>query len=135
VGPSDANLLRARPFGVVMYLVMVASADSHESEVAALRGALRTLTGGRMSGASVDAFIAELDERVRGEGLASCMERAASALVGSAEDAELALSLAAAMAAADGEVDEAEHAAVLEFADLLGIGAKRRAALLGSHGR
>ena len=64
-------------------------------------------------------------------GREACLERAAAFLVGNVEDAELALALAGAMAAADGELAEAERAALASASEVLGIGAKRRTALIG----
>src|SRR5262245_40205156 len=101
VTEDDALTERVRPFAELMYLVMTAGADPGDAERAALRGALRILTDGRVNAGWVEALTDELEAARKAEGRDARIGRAAARLVGSREDSELALALSFAVAAAD----------------------------------
>lgn len=127
-----ASQERVLPFAEAMYLVMTADHQIAEDEKHALRGALRSLTDGQVRTADIEAMLAKFEVSKREQGYDACLDRVAMALVGDRDDRELALVLAAAMAIADGEYQEAERTAVLDLAERLGIPQKRRDELLGA---
>jgi tellurite resistance protein len=131
---SDALVQRLRPFVRVMLLVMTADGEVHDSERDAVRGAVRTLTDGHASSAVIDRLLSELEVDVRALGRQRCLEQSAAQLCGSRDDAELALVLTAAVAAADGDGAVSEWPLVVELAELLGIAGERRSELVGALG-
>jgi tellurite resistance protein len=121
-GPrADAQLERLRPFAEVVFLVIIADGVVRDGERAALRGTLRTLTGGALGTAAADAMLEQLQAAHAAEGLEGRLDRVASELYGSREDAELALSLALAAAISDGQESPVEHDVVQQLSERLGM--------------
>ena len=121
---------RLRPIAEAMYLVMAADAQIADPERAALRGALRILTEGKLSSAAMEAMLAEFGGDLAREGRELRLDHVAAALYGDAADVELALALVAAVSLADGHATEAEYATIEALADRLGLGPDRVRALV-----
>jgi tellurite resistance protein len=129
---SDALERRVFPFAQVMLLVMTADSEITERERSVVRGAVRSLTDGRVGTAVIDRMLGQLEAAVHDHGRAACLEQVASHLSANADDSELAFALGVAVAFADDEVHPAERATLSELSELLGIPAQRARELLGS---
>jgi tellurite resistance protein len=130
---ADAQALYQRllPFAEAMYLVMSADGSVSARERDILRGALRVLTGGALSSAAMESMIAEFDRTLVSEGTELRLDQLASTLYGDREDAELVLSLMAAVASADGVIAARERALLDATAERLGVARARVQELLG----
>jgi tellurite resistance protein len=115
-----------------MLLVMTADTEITERERSVVRGAIRSLTDGRVGTALVDRMLGQLEAAVHDQGRAACLEQVAAQLSVNADDSELAFALGAAVAFADDEVHPSERATLSELSELLGIPARRARELLGS---
>ena len=132
--PPDSDALERRvfPFAQVMLLVMTADSEITERERSVVRGAVRSLTDGRVSTAVVDRMLGQLETAVHDEGRSACLEQVASHLSANRDDSELAFALGAAVALADDGLHPEERATLSELSELLGIPAQRARELLGS---
>jgi len=124
-GAADVLYSRLRPIAEAMYLVMVADTQIADPERAALRGALRILTEGKLSSAAMEAMLAEFGRGLARDGRELRLDHVAAALYGDADDVELALALVAAASLADGHASEAEYATIEALADRLGLAPER----------
>jgi tellurite resistance protein len=104
------------------------SASSVEREV--LRGAVRALTDGQLSGAVIDAMLARFDQALARDGQAARLAHVAAQLSGDRADAETAFSLAAALALADAGANPRELELLEELGEQLGLSRERRQALI-----
>jgi len=127
---ADVLYSRLRPIAEAMYLVMAADTQIADPERAALLGALRILTEGKLSSAAMEAMLAEFGRDLRREGHELRLDHVAAALYGDAADVELALALVAAASLADGHASEAEYATIEALADRLGLAPERVRALI-----
>lgn len=98
---EEAILNRFFPFAELMYLVARADGVIVPREREAILGAYRTLTGGRVPKERLRQLEDATDELYRRDGLEERLERICTTLALDRGDAELALSLAAAVALAD----------------------------------
>jgi tellurite resistance protein len=121
---------RVRPFAEAMYLVMTADAEIAPVERDALRGALRILSDGALSGAAMESMIDEFRRSADNSDRELQMDHVASELYGDADDVELGLALVAAVAMSDGGMLEAERAVIAELAKRLGVSSQRLQRLL-----
>jgi tellurite resistance protein len=122
---------RVRPFAEAMYLVLAADGAIGERERDILRGALRSLTDGMLSSASMEAMLSEFERGRALQGVESRLDTVAAALYDDRSDAQLALGLMAAASEADGRRDSAEQAIILALGERLGIGEPDLRELLG----
>jgi hypothetical protein len=112
---------RVRPFAEAMYLVLAADGAIGERERDVLRGAVRSLTDGMLSSASMEAMLAEFERGRALQGVESRLDTVAAALYDDRSDAELALGLMAAAGKADGRMAAAEQAIIVALGERLGI--------------
>lgn len=133
-GAANVLYSRLRPIAEAMYLVMAADTQIGDPERAALRGALRILTEGKLSSAAMEAMLAEFGHALARDGRELRLDHVASALYGDAADVELALALVAAASLADGQATEAEYATVEALAERLGVAPARVRALIEQQG-
>jgi uncharacterized tellurite resistance protein B-like protein len=123
-GPEAlAMLQRVRPFAEAMYLVLAAEHDIAERERNVLRGALRTLTDGVLSTASMETMLGNFERARERDGVDVRLDALAAALYGDPSDAELALGLMAAAAEADGRLGASEQSIILALGERLGVAA------------
>jgi uncharacterized tellurite resistance protein B-like protein len=112
---------RVQPFAEAMYLVLAADGAMGDRERDVLRGAIRTLTDGMLSSASMEAMLADFERGRALQGLESRLDTVAAALYSDRSDAELALGLMAAAGETDGRMATAEQAIILALGERLGI--------------
>jgi tellurite resistance protein len=93
-----------------MYLMMAADRRVRNVEREVLRGALDILSEGRVRTAHMEAMLDASCRRVAEHGEDECLKRITEALGRDSVRAEITVILAAAVAAADGEVCPEEHA-------------------------
>jgi tellurite resistance protein len=127
---ADVLYSRLRPVAEAMYLVMAADTQIADPERAALLGALRILTEGKLSSAAMEAMLAQFGRDLGREGQELRLDHVAAALYGDAADVELALALVAAASLADGRASDAEYATIEALADRLGLAPERVRALI-----
>jgi tellurite resistance protein len=93
-------------------------------------GAIRYLTEGELGARAADHMIVELQAALERDGIEVRLDEVASRVCGEPEDRELALSLAAAAAMADGHAGPTEESAVVGLAERLGFSESRLKAML-----
>jgi DnaJ-domain-containing protein 1 len=127
---AQALYERLRPFAEAVFLVMVADAQIDLRETEVLRGTLRLLTAGELGGSALDAMLQEFATHLERDGRDLRLDRVASEIYGD-QDVELAVSLVSAAALANGCVEPAEDAVIVELAERLGISKARLKVLCG----
>jgi len=130
---SDAEksaLLRVDAVAEILFLVIAADEQIMDTEVAALRGAIRGLTGDALNDGIVDVMLEAYALRLHEEGRDQRLRSVAKSISDPVE-AESALSLAAAVALADDDVADSESAVVTLLADAFGFDDAQRRAILG----
>jgi tellurite resistance protein len=120
---------RLRPFAEAVYLVISSDGHLEQREAEVLRGTLRVLTAGELSGAAMDAMLKEFDAALARDGREMRLDRVASEIYGDRQDVELTISLVSAAALASGCVEPAEHEVISELAERLGLSSARLKAL------
>ncbi|HSC88069.1 MAG TPA: TerB family tellurite resistance protein [Polyangiaceae bacterium] len=131
--PEEAAVLeRFEPFAELLFLVTDADGTVSDVERATILGAFRALTGGRVSPLALEGLEQELADRRRRHGRMSRLEAACTRLALNREDAELAFTLANAVALADRSLLADEEALLEQLSDLLGVSSKRFDALVES---
>lgn len=113
----------------VMFLVMAADEQITDTEYAAVRGAIRGLTGEVLGDGIIDVLVEGYALRLRDHGREERLKQIARTLTDEAE-IESAFAMAAAVALADDDVAEAEHKVLDDLAQWFGIGPARVRALL-----
>ena len=121
---------RILPFVEAIYLVIAADGVHTPEERDALLGAIRYLTEGELGARAADHMIVELQAALERDGLEVRLDEVASRVCREPEDRELALSLAAAAAMADGHAGPTEESAVVGLAERLGFSESRLKAML-----
>jgi tellurite resistance protein len=129
-----AVLDRFRPFAELFMLVAMADGQIDRNEHAVILGAFRSLTGGRVRGQSLEHLERELREKLAEEDPLDRLEIVCAALARDRREAELALTLASAVAVADSRVHPTEKTLLLTLAKWLRLPAESVSALLGAHG-
>lgn len=123
---------RLRPFAEAVFLVISADGHLEPREEEVLRGTLRVLTAGELSGAAMDSMVKELRAALARDGLEMRLDRVASEIYGDRQDVELAISLVSAAALADGCTEPAEHDVFIELAERLGVSHAQLKGLCGT---
>lgn len=124
-------MVRFRPFAELLLLVAAADGRIDEVERAVILGAFRAITGGRVRSATLLALEQELRVTISGGDRDALLEDVCSALAVDKRDAELALTLASAVALADQTVDVAEAELIRTLASWLSIPPTRVGELVG----
>lgn len=131
--PEEVAVMnRFHPFAELFFLVASADGEIDEDERAVMLGAFRALTGGRVRGARLEALEAELQDLVLSEGHLTRLEAVCSALASDRDDAELAFTLASAVALANEDFDPGEESLLSNLASWLRISPERISALVDS---
>lgn len=130
---EKSALIRVDAVAEILFLVIAADEQIMDTEVAALRGAIRGLTGDALNDGIIDVMLEAYALRLRDEGRDQRL-RAVAHSISDPVEAESALSLAAAVALADDDVTESESAVVTLLADAFGFDDARRRAVLGRLG-
>ena len=123
---------RFEPFAELLFLVTEVDGVVSRSERATILGAFRALTGGRVSHQRLAKMEADLQERCQLEGRTARLEAACTRLSLNRDDAELAFTLANAVALADARLTENAQELLLEISPLLGVSRTRFNALVES---
>ncbi len=126
-----AALERVEPLAELLVLMMSADGRADVRELEAIRGVVRTLTDGLVTGSTADLLVFRCRTRLEAEGLDERVHAVTTKLLADREDAEFGVMLATAVALADGRVSPDEHRLFGEVAASLGIGARRLEELLG----
>lgn len=113
----------------VMFLVMAADQQITDTEYAAVRGAIRGLTGEVLNDGIIDVLVEDYALRLRDHGREERLKQIASSLTDEAE-IESAFAMAAAVALADDDVADVEHQVLSDLALWFGIGPARVRVLL-----
>ncbi len=133
--PEEVAVMeRFRPFAELFYLVASADGVVDAQERAVMLGAFRALTGGRVRGSTLEALEQELKDLVEQQGTLNRLEQVCAYLGSDREDAELAFTLASAVALANEAFDPSEQSLLTDLASWLGI-SKHRIAVLVEQGR
>jgi tellurite resistance protein len=127
---AQAAYQRIRPFAEAMYLVMAADGRLDDRERITLRGALRSLTAGVLGTGAMESMLSEFERLLAVQGLELRLDDVASRIYGEPEDRELALVLAATVAAADDRTDSVEQRTIEALSERLGVGKERLESLL-----
>jgi uncharacterized tellurite resistance protein B-like protein len=127
---TRAAIERVAPACELLHLMMSADGSASSVEREVLRGAVRALTDGQLSGAVIDAMLARFDQALARDGQAARLAHVAAQLSGDRADAETAFSLAAALALADAGANPRELELLEELGEQLGLSRERRQALI-----
>jgi len=126
---AQAAYERILPYAEVIYLVIAADGVNSPAEQDALVGAIRYLSEGELGAQAAELMIAGFRSDLQREGIEQRLDDVASRVYGEREDRELALSLAAGVAAADGELDAREEQTIVGLAERLGFSPRQLQAL------
>lgn len=131
---EEAVIVRFRPFAEL--LLLVAAADGHIDEVerSVILGAFRAITDGRVRSATLLALEDQIRAMIAAGDREALLEDVCTALAADKRDAELALTLASAVALADQTVDLAEVELIRTLASWLSIPPDRVRELVGGEG-
>lgn len=127
---EEAALLRVDAVAEILFLVIAADEQIMDTEVAALRGAIRGLTGDSLNDGIIDVMLEAYALRLHDEGRDQRLRAVAKSITDPVE-AESALSLAAAVALADDDVADSEGDVVRVLAEVFGFDEARRKTVLG----
>jgi len=122
-------LRRVDAVAEVMFLVMAADQQITDTEYAAMRGAIRGLTGDVLTDGVIDVLIEDYALRLRDHGREERLKQIAKTMTDEAE-IESAFAMAAAVALADDDIAESEHQVLSDLALWFGIGPARVRVLL-----
>ena len=128
-GERDA-LARVDAVAETMFLMMAADELVSDTELAAVRGAIRGLTGEVLTDGTIKVMIEGYALRLRDQGRAARLQAIARSMAADPNEAESAFALAAAVALADNEVAEAEHNFISELAGWFGFDETRANTIL-----
>lgn len=129
--PEEAAVMeRFHPFAELFFLVASADGEIDKQERAVMLGAFRALTGGRVRASRLEALEDELRDLALSEGHLARLEAVCSSLAGERDDAELAFTLACAVALANEDFDPGEESLLSNLAAWLRISPQRIAALM-----
>jgi len=111
---ENEALERVAAVAEAMFLVIAADEQVTDTELAALRGAIRGLTGDVLSDDIVHLMIEQFAVKLRDEGRETRLREIAAATLDAGE-AQNTFALAAAVALADGQITDTESALVIEL--------------------
>lgn len=123
-------LARVDAVAETMFLMMAADELVSDTELAAVRGAIRGLTGEVLTDGTIKVMIEGYALRLRDQGRAARLQAIARSMISDPNEAESAFALAAAVALADNEVAEAENNFISELAGWFGFDEARANAIL-----
>lgn len=123
--------LRVEPIAELLFLVVAADELVADTELLAIRGAVRGLSGDILTDATVQVMVESFALRLRDEGAAARLAAVTRVLASDRNEAESAFCLAAAVALADSSVSDSESRLMDELAASLGITAQDRERILG----
>lgn len=127
---EKAALLRVEGVAETMFLVIAADEQVMDTEMAALRGAIRGLAGDVLSDEIVQIMVESFARRLKDEGKEKRLKAIAS-LVSDPSEAKSALALAAAVALADGQVATVENEVIVELQHCFSLSDSEVKAVLG----
>lgn len=127
---EKAALMRVEGVAETMFLVIAADEQIMDTEMAALRGAIRGLTGDVLSDEIVQIMVESFAHRLKDEGKEKRLEAIAS-LLNDPSEAKNALALAAAAALADGQVATTESSVIRELQQSFSLSDAEVSAVLG----
>jgi tellurite resistance protein len=131
--PEERAIIeRFEPFAELLFLVTEADGEMNGAERATILGAFRALTGGRVSPLTLEKIESNLRQRSQREGRVVRLEAACTRLSLNRDDAELAFTLANAVALSDETLAFGEQALLEQLSDLLGVSSQRFDALVES---
>lgn len=104
-----------------MFLVIAADEILLESELSAMRGAIRGLTGEALSDGVIKVMLENYALRLKAEGLSARIRAVAELVARDPSEAESAFALACAVALADDDVAVSEDAVVQELGAAIGF--------------
>jgi len=129
--PEEAAILeRFYPFAELLFLVAGADGTVDPRERAATLGAFVALTDGRLPRSTLERVERAVTERAHRDGWELRLHRVCSDLSADREDAELAFTLASAVALSDERATEEEWTLLSFIAEALGISPRRMDVLL-----
>lgn len=118
---EQAAVQRVDAVAETMFLMMAADQMVSEAELAAIRGAIRGLTGEALGDGVVKVMIEGYALRLKEQGRDARLKSIAEALRQNSDEAASAFALAAAVALADNDVAEAETGFIRELAGWFGF--------------
>jgi len=118
---EQAAYERILPYAEVIYLVMTADGAHSPEEQDAMLGAIRYLTEGELDAHAADHMVARFQRELLRDGIEQRLDDVASRVYRERDDRELALSLAAGVAAADGQLHPSEERTIVGLAERLGF--------------
>lgn len=127
---EQAAVSRVESVAETMFLMMAADEMVAESEIAAVRGAIRGLTGEVLGDGVIKVMIETYALRLKDQGRQARLRSIASSISADTDEAASAFALAAAVALADDEVAPAEMAFLHELASWFGFDEERATAIL-----
>jgi tellurite resistance protein len=130
---ENEALERIGPAAEAMFLVIAADEQVTDTELAALRGAIRGLTGDVLSDDIVQVLMEKFARRLRDQGRAARLQEIAQATLTSGE-ASNTFALAAAVALADNQVTSTESEVIVELKGYFGLSDEQVATVLGQLG-
>lgn len=120
--PEERALMRRfRPFAELFYLVAAADGQVDKDEESLILGAFRALTGGAVRKERLEELCHDLSEMRASRGWEDRLEAVCAELAQDHQDAELAFTLASAVALANDRVTENEEELLLTLGDWLNI--------------
>jgi tellurite resistance protein len=126
---AQAAYERILPYAEIIYLVIAADGVHTPQEQDALVGAIRYLSEGELGAPAAEHMITRFQSDLTREGIEQRLDDVAARVYGEREDRELALSLAAGVAAADGELSASEQRTIVGLAERLGFSQRQLQAL------
>lgn len=127
---QQASLERVAPFAETMFLMMMADGEAEAPELLAIKGALRVLTDGFIDDESLDSMIHNFQNNLSETQPIQRLQMLGSQLSADRQDRETAFALAAAVAAADNDIECEELQLIDQIAEWYGISQKRSEAIL-----
>lgn len=131
---EQAALNRVDPLAETAFLMMAADGSIRESELDAIRGAIRSLTNQQLRSGTIQVMLETYQRNLIEQGREARLREIAEQLAEDSGEAEGAFALAAAVALADDEVCEEEIDFLNQLAEWLGISSDRANQLLDQLG-
>ena len=119
-----AAVTRVDAVAKTLFLVMAADEQIMDTEMDAMRGAIRGLTGDALGNGIIDVMVESYALRLHEQGKLARLREIASS-IDDPDEAESAFSLAAAVAVADDDVADAETGVLKDLAAAFGFDAAR----------
>lgn len=127
---EDDAIARVEGAAEAMFLVIAADEQVMDTELAALRGAIRGLTGDALNDEIVQVMMENFAVRLRDDGRSARLAAVAASMK-EREEAINTFSLCAAVALADEKIDDAESALIQELREVFGLSQADAESVLG----